>query len=124
LRVPPALFGQLEAYSWPGNVRELENAIEALVALSVEGELELSQLPNQTVSKVTTMSEAPDATPAEASGLSLKQRVEAYERGLIVTALEASGGNRRETAQRLKLSRATLHDKLHRYGIVTRGDEE
>lgn len=124
LRVPHSLFAQLETYAWPGNVRELENAVEALVALSVEGEVDLAQLPGQ----ATPDSRAPVATPGteapETSGLSLKQRVEAYERGLIVTALEASGGNRRETAHRLNLSRATLHDKLHRYGIVTRGDEE
>lgn len=125
LRVPPALFAQLEAYQWPGNVRELENAIEALVALSVEGELDLAHLPRPTAPQVTTVNPATfDAESPEVSGLSLKQRVEAYERGLIVTALEASGGNRRETALRLNLSRATLHDKLHRYGIVTKGEEE
>jgi DNA-binding NtrC family response regulator len=54
----------------------------------------------------------------------LKQHVEAYERGLIVTALEATGGNRKETAIRLGLSRATLHDKLHRYGLAARSDDE
>ncbi len=119
LRVPPMLFARLEACPWPGNVRELENAIEALVALCVDGELDLSQLPDQIAPKATA-----EASPMDTPGLSLKQRVEAYERGLIVTALEASGGNRREAAERLKLSRATLHDKLHRYGIVARGDEE
>ncbi len=47
LRVPAELFEELASYDWPGNVRELENAIEALVALSIEGELDLSQLPGQ-----------------------------------------------------------------------------
>jgi two-component system response regulator AtoC len=35
---------RLAAYPWPGNVRELENAIESMVALSVDGELDLSSL--------------------------------------------------------------------------------
>jgi DNA-binding NtrC family response regulator len=124
LRVPSELFELLSAYSWPGNVRELENAIEALVALSVEGELDLSQLPGgSTAGSVDSPSSA--AGPASmVPGLSLKQRVEAYERGLIVNALEATGGNRRETAARLGLSRATLHDKLHRYGLAARPEDE
>ncbi len=121
LHVPPELFERLSVYDWPGNVRELENAIEALVALSLDGELELSLLPGQPVPPSRAVSPI-DAENTQ--GLTLKQRVEAYERGLIVTALEAAGGNRREAAQRLGLSRATLHDKVHRYGIATRTDEE
>ena len=124
LRVPPELFDRLAGYDWPGNVRELENAIEALVALSIEGELDLSQLPGSNLAGTASISAGNDPSSPSAPGLSLKQRVEAYERGLIVTALEATGGNRRETALRLGLSRATLHDKLHRYGLAARSDEE
>jgi len=124
LRVPGELFDKLAAYDWPGNVRELENAIEALVALSIDGELDLSQLPGQTAGGARPTAPPSDTDDPKAHGLSLKQRVEAYERGQIVTALEATGGNRRETALRLGLSRATLHDKLHRYGLAARGDED
>jgi len=120
LHVPPELFEQLTAYDWPGNVRELENAIEALVALSIDGELDLALLPGSAAA-VASLSRADDS---KAQGLTLKQRVEAYERGLIVTALEAAGGNRKDTALRLGLSRATLHDKLHRYGLAARADED
>lgn len=121
LRVPTELFERLKAHDWPGNVRELENTIEALVALSVDGELELSQLPApvEVESKAAVGSFSPVAP-----GLTLKQRVEAYERGLIVTALEAAGGSRREAAVKLGLSRATLHDKLHRYGIAPRPTDD
>lgn len=118
LTVPADLFAKLEALNWPGNVRELENAIEAMVALSVDGEVDSSDLPCHPV----TIDAEGDAVDSNA--LTLKQRVEAYERGLIVTALESSGGSRKKAAKRLGLSRATLHDKLHRHRIVTRGDEE
>jgi two-component system, NtrC family, response regulator HydG len=107
LRVPPGLFERLAGHTWPGNVRELSNAIESMVALCENGEIDLSALPSS------------ESTPPEAS-LTLKQRVEAYERGVIVSALEACGGNRQKAAERLGLSRATMHDKLHRYGIVGR----
>jgi two-component system response regulator HydG len=105
LALSDELLARLTAYSWPGNVRELENAIESLVALSPEGTLDASLLPG---------AGAP-AAPVEKA--SLKARVEAYERGLIVEALEAAGGNRSEAARALGISRVTLHDKLKKYGL-------
>ncbi|HME92454.1 MAG TPA: sigma-54 dependent transcriptional regulator, partial [Myxococcaceae bacterium] len=72
----PELIARLTAYNWPGNVRELENAIESAVALSPDGALDLSLLPS---AGATEAAEEPRAT--------LKRRVEAYERGLILSAL-------------------------------------
>jgi two-component system, NtrC family, response regulator HydG len=112
LKVPDALFARLTAYPWPGNVRELENAIESLVVLSPPDELDLTLLPGQRPA---------GADPSAA--LTLKQRVEACERGIIVDALRAAGGNRTLAASRLGISRVTLHDKLNKYGLA-RADEE
>jgi two-component system, NtrC family, response regulator HydG len=113
-RVAPsdALLARLAAHPWPGNVRELEHALESLVALSPEGELDVSLLPQ----------DGGGEAPGRAAPLSLKQRVEAYERGLVVEALEATRGNRSEAARTLGISRVTLHDKLKKYGL-TRGEE-
>jgi DNA-binding NtrC family response regulator len=110
LHVPDGLVPRLVAHGWPGNVRELENALENLVALSEGGELDLSLLPSSGPS-------APEAT------MQLKPRVEAYERGLVVDALRAAGGKRTEAARLLGISRVTLHEKLHKYGLA-RGEEE
>ncbi len=112
LRVPDALFDRLRAHTWPGNVRELENAIESMVALSVDGELDLSAVPDARA----------ESKPAAALGL--KQRVEAYERGVIVEALELAHGNRSEAARALGISRVTLHDKLNKYGLARGGDDK
>jgi DNA-binding NtrC family response regulator len=35
----------------------------------------------------------------------------------ILTTLEATGGNKSETARRLKINRKTLHKKLKDYGV-------
>jgi DNA-binding NtrC family response regulator len=120
LHVPEALFERLRAHSWPGNVRELENAMEGLVALSPPEGLDLGLLPG-----AAREAEAAEAAIPDPSGaaLPLKQRVEAYERGLIVEALRAARGNRSEAARRLGMSRVTLHDKLKKYGLGT-GDAE
>ena len=107
----PELLARLTTWSWPGNVRELENALESAVALSQDGALDVSLLPC-----------APEPAAAEASAsparAGLKERVEAYERGLIVAALEATKGNRSEAARLLDIGRATLHDKLHKHGLA------
>jgi two-component system response regulator HydG len=105
LHVPEVLFDRLAAHPWPGNVRELENALEGLVALSPPEGLDLSLLPGG----------GPAA--GERAPLPLRERVLAYERGLVVEALRAARGNRSEAARRLGVSRVTLHDKLRRFGL-------
>ena len=99
-----ALRAKLEGYPWPGNVRELQNAIESLVALSPADELDLALLPGdgETVS-------GPRAT--------LEDRVAAYERGVLVSAIAAADGNRTEAAKSLGIGRATLYEKLKKHGI-------
>jgi DNA-binding NtrC family response regulator len=122
LHVPEALFDRLAAHPWPGNVRELENALEGLVALSPAEGLDLGLLPGSAPPPGTSESRE----PAEAGGppLPLKQRVEAYERGLIVEALRGARGNRSEAARRLGVSRVTLHDKLRKYELGSAGVAE
>ena len=102
-----ALLHRLAGRPWPGNVRELEHAIERLVALSPPEGLDLALLPG--------------GADAPRGPLPLKDRVQAYERGLVLEALRAARGNRSEAARRLGVSRVTLHDKLRRYGL---GDDD
>jgi two-component system response regulator HydG len=109
---PEPLLARLFGRPWPGNVRELENAIERLVALSPDGALDLSLLDQDAKS---------DEAPAV---FGLRERVEAYERGLVLEALRTCRGNRSEAARRLGLSRATLHDKLKKHGIASGGGGE
>jgi DNA-binding NtrC family response regulator len=54
----------------------------------------------------------------------LRSRVRAYERGLILAALEATGGNQRQAAARLGLLATTFHEKLKRYGLRPRPSAE
>jgi two-component system response regulator HydG len=112
VQVTPAILERLAAWSWPGNVRELENAIESAVAMSVEGAIDLSLLP------------APGAATLETAGAGLKEKVEAYERGLVVAAMDAARGNVSEAARQLRIGRATLHDKLKKYGLGAGADDE
>ncbi len=110
--VPPVAPSQqhlerLTAWSWPGNVRELENVIEGAVALSADGHVDLGHLPGAVNTPAVT----------EPAGAGLKEKVEALERGLILAAMEATKGNVSEAARQLRIGRATLHDKLAKYGL-------
>lgn len=105
LRIPADLSPRLSALPWPGNVRELENTLEMLVALSHKGEVDLSLLPGG----------GPGTEGGR--GLTLKERVDAYERGVIVEALRTTHGNRAEAARVLGIGRVTLYEKLARHGI-------
>ncbi|HWE23213.1 MAG TPA: sigma-54 dependent transcriptional regulator [Myxococcales bacterium] len=118
LRASPELIDRLMQHSWPGNVRELENAIEGIVALSVDGEIDLSLLPQP-----HTETPGAEVSPS-AGGASLKERLDAYERGLIVAALDEARGNRTHAARALGLNRGTLHSKLNKYGLAGPDDDE
>ena len=100
----PATRARLRSQEYRGNVRELENTIERMVALSGGGQLGDGDLPG---------AGADQDTP----GLGLRQRVEAFERGLVLEQLKRCGGNRSETARQLKIGRVTLLDKIKKYGI-------
>jgi two-component system response regulator HydG len=104
--VSDAMREKLLAHPWPGNVRELRNAIESVVALSPPNALDLALLPG-----------AAPASDAGPRGATLADRLAAYERGVLVAALEAARGNRSEAARALGIARATLYEKLERYGI-------
>ncbi len=57
------------------------------------------------------------ATPVERRVPMLKQRVEAYERRLIMLALERAEGNQQRAALALGVRPTTLNEKLKRLGI-------
>ncbi|RKH60828.1 sigma-54-dependent transcriptional regulator [Corallococcus aberystwythensis] len=108
----PALLERLTAHPWPGNVRELENALESAVVLSPDGTLDLELLPGGTT--------APQSLP---TGATLREKLDAHERELILAALAASKGQRTEAAKALGIGRATLHDKLRKHGLLSEDDE-
>jgi two-component system response regulator AtoC len=127
VRLSPDVLAALDAARWPGNVRELENTVARLVALSPGGAIGLVALQESgwhgargDDARATTP--PPSASVEEEAGTledgpSLKEQVEAFERGLISRAMAAAAGNQSEAARRLRTSRVTLIDKLKKYGI-------
>jgi two-component system response regulator AtoC len=121
-----ALVDALVHTDWPGNVRQLENTIARLAALSSGGVIGLADFQaaesNASSNAMPAVADSDHADPPldARNGPSLKEQVEAFERGLVGRALDATGGNQSEAARRLGVSRVTLIDKMKKYGLNTR----
>jgi two-component system response regulator HydG len=106
----PEARAVLSRYDWPGNVRELKNCIESMVVVSRNDMLDIDDIPENIRSK-----ELVPALPTVGTlaGLSLEEA----EKELIRQTLALTGGNREETARRLRIGERTLYRKLDKYGL-------
>jgi transcriptional regulator of acetoin/glycerol metabolism len=102
LSVSPDALRVLMRNRWPGNVAQLDKVLRTIVKKRRGGTIEVRDLP----AECYTMSRR-QLTP-----------LEAVECDTIVAALLAAGGNKREAAERIGMSRATIFRKIHAYGIV------
>jgi len=108
---PQALASMLR-YAWPGNVRELENAVERAVILCNGDLITERELP-AVVTGPTPAGERQPEMDASLAGLSL----DTVERRAIEETLRQTGDNKSEAARQLGITRATLHNKLRKYGL-------
>ena len=109
----PLAMDMLLNYEWPGNVRELENTIErAVILLSGEhiSEKDLPSNISEPYSDKRDWIKKPQL-------LAANRPLEEIEKEAILATLEAAGGNKSETALRLKINRKTLYKKLKSYGV-------
>src|SRR5688572_8458905 len=103
--VSPEAMTALMHYRWPGNVRELEHAIERAVIVAAGPRIRVRELPPEVSQK--------PVRAASDSGFDLRTQ----ERAMIERALERFHGNRRDTAEALKISAVTLWRKMKQYGL-------
>jgi two-component system response regulator AtoC len=104
-------------YNWPGNVRQFENAIEHAVALSLTAnEISPAALPAEVRAGSEELAPSSVMTIPE-EGINFTSVVSQLERSLIMKCLEKTGGNKRQAARLLQLSRTTFIDKLHRLNV-------
>ncbi|MGA2137498.1 MAG: sigma-54 dependent transcriptional regulator [Verrucomicrobiia bacterium] len=104
----PEALNVLLAYDWPGNVRELRNAIEQMVVLARAERLTVRDMP-------AAIRGSADLTKINVVRAGMT--VEEAERQLIVQALKETNGNRTKAAQKIGISRRTLHRKLKEFGL-------
>ncbi len=132
-------------HAWPGNVRELANMVERMAIMHPYGVIGVAELPkkfryvddedeNLVDTLFSDMEErvainnsnqdfsATAMLPPE--GLDLKDYLGGLEQGLIQQALDDANGIVARAAERLRIRRTTLVEKMRKYGMSRRDGEE
>lgn len=97
----------ISAYSWPGNVRELENCLKRATIMAEGNSLSAQDVGLDEVS-------AENAMPID-----LRTIRDAAERQAIIAAVSRSNNNLARAADLLGISRPTLYDLMHKFGLKT-----
>ena len=105
----------LQQHIWPGNVRELRNMVERLMLLATDGQVDLS----------TVQMALPKGHMGAPSGVlsgfgPLADRVQSFEREVILGELKRSHHNMSMAAKSLGLERSHLYKKAEQLGIDLR----
>ena len=103
--ITEAAMASLCAYSWPGNIRELRNCVERMVVLCRGKMIDIDNVPVDIREGVT---------PGIAKTVLAQPScdLECNEKILIERALNECRGNRTKAAEKLGISRRTLHRRL------------
>jgi DNA-binding NtrC family response regulator len=105
----------LQAHAWPGNVRELRNMVERLMLLAANAEVNLD-----TVEMTIPKGELATTSSYSLSSGPLADRVDAFEREMILAELKSSHSNVSAAAKALGLERSHLYKKAEQLGIDLR----
>jgi len=144
IRFNSAAIMSLCRHDWAGNVRELANLVERMAIMHPYGVIGVGELPKKfrhvddedeqlaaslrdelderaVLTSPTPSAMSPAMLPAE--GLDLKDYLGNLEQGLIQQALDDAGGIVARAAERLRIRRTTLVEKMRKYGMSRREDE-
>ncbi|MBI2147046.1 sigma-54-dependent Fis family transcriptional regulator [Candidatus Woesearchaeota archaeon] len=108
----PEAAAMLAAYDWPGNIRQLENVIQAAVVTSEEEMISARNL---------NLYDRGLFKPSRGilqGGTSLQQRMDLYEREIIMEAFQANDGRVSQMADSLGISSRTLYRRLTHHGLL------
>ena len=129
----PAATRLLDSHPWPGNVRELKNVVERSLYRWGDEDAAIGKIivdPFESPWRPIAKPAAPTATAAAAPALpapaapqtttdDFRAAVLAYERELLVQALDRCRHNQRRTATALALSYDQLRHALKRHNMLT-----
>ena len=109
IKISKEAVDKMCAHRWPGNIRELKNVTDRAIALSY-GEKEIQ--PQHIQFAIPTSSAVAEPAPVQA------QTLEDMEKIMITRSLQENGWSKKDAAEKLGISRSTLHEKIKKYGIT------
>jgi len=127
-------------YSWPGNVRELENVMRRTIVMAKGDAIRLDDLPkniysnqgivssleNRTINQVDSQASPTASNDISSLAATLFQWAKsqpdlailpAVERELVAHALRETNGNQVQASRLLGITRATLRNRIDKFGI-------
>lgn len=106
-------------YHWPGNVREMRNIVRKAVLLTDSDYIELSHFStnthkpqNETGTTFNTLRNEIDLAEIFERGISFEEINQEFVKNLIKKTLQHTGGNKKKTAEILKINRRMLYRKM------------
>lgn len=105
-QVSPDVMRALTRATWPGNIRELQHYIERAVVTTTGPTLPCKDI-------VAMGSDPAEHDLRTVARVAIRQA----EQARILQALQQTGNNRAKAAKLLKISRASLYNKLRTYGM-------
>jgi two-component system, NtrC family, nitrogen regulation response regulator NtrX len=101
----------LQRYAWPGNVRELRNVVERVLLLSNADSISTEDL------DLALPAPRNGDVPAATGSGPLAQRLESFEREVLLAELRRNHHHMTNTARALGLERSHLYKKCQQLGI-------
>jgi two-component system nitrogen regulation response regulator GlnG len=126
LRLSESAVKALVSYEWSGNVRELKSVMRraALMSTDMISEADMG-IEAQGKTRVETV---PEDSGLHWKGSSLKDIVQRsvteVERRVLMGVLEYTGGNKAKAARLLQIDYKTMHTKVKKFGIETKGEDD
>ena len=114
ITITPEAMARLVGYAWPGNLHELETLIERLADRPIGTVIQETDLPAEIRAGARTRLLVEDVRHG---AISLTQAVDAFERELIVDALERTSHVQVRAAKQLGVTRRILKYKMDLLGI-------
>ncbi len=102
-------------FDWPGNIRQLRNTIEGMMALDLDGLLDVDDLPDDI--RPLAVNEADATSYGTGADHLVGKTLEEVEKFYIQRALEITEGRREEAAKMLNIGERTLYRKINEYGL-------
>ncbi|MDD2586501.1 MAG: sigma 54-interacting transcriptional regulator [Syntrophomonadaceae bacterium] len=119
--VNPRIIREMEQHDWPGNVRMLENVIRRSIMLEAPDNIALNELhfifPDHSQIEETRVDQQPESAGLMEEPLSLADLVDAFEKDLLVKALNTSRGNIKQASHLLQIPRTTLQYKVKKFNL-------
>lgn len=100
-------------HRWPGNVRELNTAVQHAVVMARGEAIQPKDLPAAIRLPAAEITARETNDKFSTGQLTVKEA----EKQLVIHALQECDGNRTKAAEKLGMSRRTLHRKLHEYHL-------